>query len=121
MASLSSPSVPVIFLCLLLALYGVGSGWYSAQGLENPGALVLIYRAGVLWAVIWWVRSDNRKYGVRLAYCLGVLVSVGWFIVLPHYLYRTRGGGWFIPVLWVMGIWVGAGALTAFAHLLFSQ
>lgn len=85
-----SPFVPALFFALLLLLHGIGEGVLMARGVESA-ALDSLYRVGLLWCLVWWLRADGRRRGVQPVYCLGMLVMVGSLILLPYHLFRTRG------------------------------
>lgn len=107
-----SPSVPALFILLLLLTHGVGVGVLMARGVESPG-LDYLYRAGLLWALVWWLKADGRRRGVRQVYCLGLLTMVGGFILLPYHLFRTRGVVGLLLILAFFGALIVSGIVTA--------
>jgi hypothetical protein len=50
-----------------------------------------IYFIAFLWLMSWWLREDNLKYQEKWVFDIGILVYVGFFIVIPIYLFKTRG------------------------------
>jgi hypothetical protein len=117
----TSPSRPLIFFCLLVLLYHVGSGLYLARGAGPTDTLDLLYQGGLLWAAIWWLKVECRKRRVELAYCPGLLVSVAWMIVIPYYLFKLRGARGFLRLLALIGLFVGAKILAAVVYVIFSR
>ena len=67
--------MPAILFYLLVAFDSTVSGFYAIHQTAVPEAFSLLYKAGILWAVIWWLKEDSRKRGVKLVYCPGLLVD----------------------------------------------
>jgi hypothetical protein len=107
--------VPAFFLLLLLLTQGVGVGILMARGVESP-TLDSLYRAGLLWALVWWLKADSRRRGVRQVYCLGMLTMVGGFILLPYHLFRTRGAVGLLLVVAFFGALIASGVLSLMVY-----
>lgn len=110
----------LILFVLLVLLHSVGTGLYAARGLEPSAAFDSLYRIGLLCAIIWWLKDDARRYGVRLVYCLGLFVSIAWMILIPYHLFKTRGMKGFIAILVLIGIFITAQVAAVVAYMLFS-
>ena len=80
--------------------------------------LDFLYRVGLLWAIIWWLKADSRKRHVKPVYCLGLLVTVGWFIILPHHVFKTRGAKGFLTILIFIGMLIGTQVLGIMAYVM---
>jgi hypothetical protein len=115
-----SSSVMLFFLVVLVLLYHIGIGFYSAHGLEPLPLFTFLYTAGLLCSVIWWLRADARRYKVQPVYCLGMLVSVGWVVVIPYHLWATRGARGLLLILALIGAFVVAQFVAVFTYLLFA-
>ncbi len=50
-----------------------------------------------------WIQRDARQTGYWPAYHYGLFVWLFWFVLIPHYLIRTRGRAGFLPAL---GFWL---------------
>lgn len=55
-----------------------------------------------------WVMADARKRGRRLCYDYDSFVYFAWPIVVPVYLFQTRGARAFLTLLCFAGIWLVA-------------
>ena len=55
---------PTALLYIFLSLSHVAQGVYSAGDIEPPPGFTLIYSAGFLWIVGWWLLTDSRKRGI---------------------------------------------------------
>jgi len=94
----------------MLWLYALALGAASAMSPEgrltgradyvSGGALALIMAA--------WVSADAQKQQRRLCYDYDSFVFFAWPIVVPIYLFRTRGVRAFLTLLCFAGIWLVA-------------
>jgi len=55
-----------------------------------------------------WVTADARKRGKQLFYDYDSFVFFGWPIMVPVYLFQTRGLRAFLTLLCFSGIWLAA-------------
>ena len=107
--------MPALFLLLLLLVRGIGSGVLMARGIESA-ALDFLYRAGLLWSLVWWLKADGRRRGVRQVYCLGMLTMVGGLILLPYHLFKTRGGVGLLLILAFFGALMASGIVSVVVY-----
>ena len=110
----------LVLLAVLVFLYHLGLGFYYARGVELPPAFEFLYTGGLLCSIIWWLKDDSRKHRVTPVYCLGFLVSIGWMIVIPYHLFKTRGMRGLIPIFGLIGVFLVAKLMAAFTYMLFS-
>jgi polyferredoxin len=110
----------LVLLGILVFVYHFGMGIYSAGGLEPSPAFEFLYRAAFLCCVVWWLRADAPRYAVKLVYCLGLLVGVGWMIIIPYHLFKTRGVRGLIPLSALIGSFLAAHLLAVLVYMIFS-
>ena len=81
-------------------MMAIEAAWFTYVGEDTPRNTnqMWAFFFGVL--VAWWVYADRRARGVGMPYEFEAFVVFLWPIVLPYYLYRTRG--------WT-GLFLGAG------------
>jgi hypothetical protein len=115
----ASLSIPAVLFYVLVAFDSTVSGFYVFHRGAIPEAFGLLYKMGVLWVVIWWLKEDSRKRGVKLVYCLGLLVYVGFLIILPYHLFKTRGAGGMLIILSYVAVVVAGHILGAMLYALF--
>lgn len=113
--TISSPYVPAFFLLLVLLAHSVGDGILMANRIESS-ALDYLYRAGLLWSLVWWLKADGRRHGVRQVYCLGMLTAVGGFILLPYHLFKTRGWEGLLLILAFFGALIASGIVSVLVY-----
>lgn len=94
---------------LLLWLYAVAACIASAIGPDNAG---MPKRAAVASSVAMslvlasWVMADARKRGRQLCYDYDSFIYFAWPIVVPVYLFQTRGVRAFFTLLCFAVIWL---------------
>jgi hypothetical protein len=115
------PQPTLVLLGILGFVYHFGIGIYSASGLEPSPAFEFLYTAAFLCCVVLWLRAEARLYAVTHAYCLGLLVGVGWVIMIPYHLFKTRGVRGFIPLGALLGSFLVAHILAIFVYMVFSN
>lgn len=55
-----------------------------------------------------WVTADAHRRGRRLCYDYDSFVFFAWPVVVPVYLFQTRGVGAFITLACFAGVWLAA-------------
>jgi len=106
-------------LGILVFIYHFGVGIYYARGLEPLPAIEFLYSAAFLCGVVWWLKAEARRYAVKLVYCLGLLVGIGWLIIIPYQLLKTRGVRGLIPLVWLLGSFLAAHILAVLVYMTF--
>jgi hypothetical protein len=82
---------PAALLYIFIILTQIPQGFYSAGQIEPPPAFTLIFSAGLLWIVGWWLLTDSRKRDIPWIFDIGFFLSIAWPFVIPYYLLKTRG------------------------------
>jgi hypothetical protein len=109
----------LVLLGVLVFVYHLGVGIYYARGLEPLPAFEFLYTAGFLCGVVWWLQAEARRSAVKPVYCPGLLVGVGWLIIIPYHLLKTRGVRGFIPLLALIASFLFAHILAAVVYMTF--
>jgi hypothetical protein len=91
---------------LMLWLYALTSGIASAMHSDGtlPGSADYVARAALGLIMASWVHADAQKRQRRLCYDYDSFVFFAWPIVVPVYLFRTRGLRAFLTLLCFAGI-----------------
>ena len=110
----------LVLLGLLIFVYNLGAGLYLASGLEPHPAFEFLYAAGFACGVVWWLRAEVKRSAVVPLYCEGMLVSLGWLVVIPYHLLKTRGLKGLLPLLFLIGCFVFAYVCAVVAYLFIS-
>jgi hypothetical protein len=93
-------SLPLLVLLVIVVfVYNFGAGLYRVYGLDPLPSFEFLYTATFLCGVVWWLKAEARTSAVKHVFCLGLLVGIGWMIIIPYHLFKTRGARGFIPLL----------------------
>jgi len=111
----------LVLFAILIFVYNFAAGLFTISGVELSPATDLLYAAAFPCAAIWWLRSDSRRSSVTPLYCQGVMMSVGWFVIIPYHLLKTRGAKGFLPLLLLAGSFVGAQLAAAVVYVLLNS
>jgi len=109
----------LVLLIILIFIYHIGAGLYYLYGLEPLPTFEFLYHAAFLCGVVWLVRAETKHSAVSSVYCHGLLVGIGWLIILPYHLIRTRGARGLISVFALLGSFLFARILMAIIVLVF--
>ncbi|HEV7475040.1 MAG TPA: hypothetical protein VGN90_13390 [Pyrinomonadaceae bacterium] len=110
---------PAVLLYIYLIFMRIADGFYVTAEFEPPPAFALIYSAGFLWIVGWWLLADSRKRGVPCIYDMGLFLQIAWPFVMPYYLLKTRGARGLLVILVFAATAMAATAVGAVLSLLF--
>jgi hypothetical protein len=86
-------SKPSIFWCGFLFVVQFIYGFTSARTGGSEIAFFW-YALAFYWALSWWFITDSRKHGIGWAdeyMDLGMFLYIGWILLVPYYLFKTRG------------------------------
>ncbi|HUL17499.1 MAG TPA: hypothetical protein VLV88_15990 [Terriglobales bacterium] len=94
-------------------------GILASRGEPAPGASAILWKYTFALFVIRWVGLDRRLYDLKTPFEFNAFLFFAWMIVLPYYLYKTRG---LRGLLNTLGFWLLAAtpAITGQIMRLFS-
>ena len=75
-------------ICLYCGALGVWEGIYLVIRAEPPVLLALLGRWGLVLLIVSWVEAQSPGWPTI---DFGALLLMGWSVVFPYYLIRTRG------------------------------
>jgi hypothetical protein len=76
-------------------LCSLGAAFYSSAPVEPLPIVAFVLFVGPLLAVISWLQKDARRTGVGAVHDLGFFLWLGWPVLIPWYVWKTRGwSGW---------------------------
>jgi hypothetical protein len=111
----------LVLLAVMVFVYHFGLGIYYARGLEPSPNFEFLYTAGFLCGIVWWLKAEAKKSAVASVYCPGLLVGIGWLIIIPYQLLKTRGVRGFIPLLALIGSYLAANMLAVMVYMFWFQ
>ena len=108
-----------MLLCVSVFVYNFGAGIYLARGIEPLPTFEFLYTAAFVCGVVWWLNAEVKRSAVKPIYCAGLLVGIGWFVIIPYHLFKTRGLRGALPLLALIGSFVAAHLLAIVVYFLF--
>jgi hypothetical protein len=84
-------------------MMAVEGAWFTYAGEDIPRQTTGLWKFFFGLLLAWWVYSDRRARQVGMPFEFEAFVVFLWPIVLPYYLYRTRGWG---GLMLGVGSWV---------------
>jgi hypothetical protein len=96
---------PTLMLWLYAAAYGVACGMRDGM---LPTSADYVARIALALIVSSWVIADARKRQRHVFYDYDSLIFFAWPVVVPVYLFRTRGFRALLTLLCFAGIWLVA-------------
>jgi hypothetical protein len=109
----------LVLLMILVFIYNFAAGVYDAQGVELLPTVEFLYTAAFLCGVVWWLNAEAGTSAVKRVYCGGLLVGIGWLIIIPYHLLKTRGARGFIPLVGLAASFVVAHISALVVYLIF--
>ena len=79
-------------LAVLSTTFTIGTSFAAVHGLGTSSATDLLWGFEFRLILAWWVSVDRRIRDFNVPYEFDALVFFIWPLVVPYYLYRTRGG-----------------------------
>ena len=82
----------LLLLVILTAIYVIGLSVLASHGLTaRPETTAVLWALEFQVLLAIWVRMDRRHRNVSLPFEFDAFVFFGWPVVVPYYMYRTRG------------------------------
>ena len=107
----------LVLLIVLIFVYHIGLAIYYAQQVEPLPTFEFLYQAAFLCGVVWWLRAEAKSSAVKPIYCQGLLVSIGWLIIIPYHLLKTRGVKGLIPLFALIGALVVSQVIASVVYV----
>lgn len=111
----------LVLFAILIFIYNFAAALFLASGFELSPAVEYLYAAAFPCAAIWWLRSDAYRSSVTPLYCHGMMMGLGWFVIIPYHLLKTRGAKGFLPLLLLAGSFVAARLAAAVVYVLLNS
>ena len=59
-----------------------------------------------LWGTGMWLAQDNKKFRIGWVFDMGMFLYVAWPLVMPIYLFKTRGMKAYKPIAAIVGVYI---------------
>lgn len=111
-------SAPVIVLCLFVFFTNILNVLYFAYDFQPSAIFELLSALGFWMILCWWLMEDSKKYGFQWFLDIGFFIYIAWIILIPYYLFKTRGLRALITILLFIGILVSGYLLSLIVYFL---
>jgi hypothetical protein len=99
-------------------------GYSSARSGGNPTVQDVWHVLAFYWAVGWWFINDSRSKGIRWNdgfMDMGMFLYIAWILIIPYYLFKSRGWKAIYPLVLIPGVYFGAHIIGAMIYLISSR
>ncbi len=102
------PLFSIVIIGIFISFVQMVNGLFAARkGEPSAGFAFLSYI--ILFSLIgYWLRKDNQTYKIEWIFDMGFFFYLAWPLIVPFYLFKTRGVKAFPIIFGFIGIFVGA-------------
>jgi hypothetical protein len=109
----------LLFLVIMTAIYAIGLSVLASHGYTaRPESTALLWGFEFQTLLSIWVRIDRRHRNLNLPFEFDAFVFFGWPVVVPYYLYRTRGKRGLVVTAAVCTLYVAPVAISVIASVI---
>jgi len=112
-------SSAALVVLVFIAISQLAAGIYIGVGLEPSGRFTLLQHLVLFWLVGDWLLKDNRRHHIAWVFDMGFFLYLAWPLIIPFYLFKTRGFKALWSMLGVIGLYFGAALIGMLASWLF--
>lgn len=118
-------SIPALFFAILVSTGNFAMGLHYGLAIQRSPAFDVVYSIA-FWVILsWWFIFDSEIHGWKWLHSWGIfLYATGWLVV-PYYLFRTRGVRALLIILFFVGLYFGTQlfglVIGAFVSVLLKQ
>lgn len=103
----------LLLLLTLTLIYSGGIAVLASQGRPASDGSSILWKFAFALFVVRWVGLDRRSYELRTPFEFSAFLFFAWSVVLPYYLYNTRGPR---GLLNAVGFWLLAATPSVIAQ-----
>jgi hypothetical protein len=93
-------------LVVLGAIFSIGSLIMALHGMPVPNATGKLWSLAFQLMLAFWIHFDRQLRGFHSPYEFDAFVFFAWPIVVPYYLYKTRGGRGLLLAAGIGGLFI---------------
>ena len=101
-------AMPVLLLAIHIFIANVATGLQYGFSAQPSASSNLVYALGIFWGLNWWLINDSQKYEWKWVFSWGNLVFLAGWILVPLYLFKTRGARAFLILFLFVALYFGA-------------
>ena len=115
------PSTPARVFWIFLFLNQFAASLYQLANVPSSGAYQLLSTIVYGWLIWWWLNDDSKRYGIRWPHDLGIFLYLGWFLIVPYYLVKTRDFNGIVLILIFFAAQIAAWLLATIVWVMLLQ
>jgi|RhiMetdeSRZDD1v2_1073273.scaffolds.fasta_scaffold239879_3 hypothetical protein len=104
-------------VCVYSSTLSVLQAAYAYHNVPPSTLAEFIRQWGMGLLFVWWVKADSRQTRYWPCYDFDTFLFFGWPVLLPYYLFRTRGLRGFYLVFAFLGLWSAPALAAALVYL----
>lgn len=104
-------------MIVLAAIFSVGSAVIASHGLPVRRETEMLWSLAFQLILACWIRVDRQERGFRVPYEFDAFVFFAWPLVVPYYLFKTRGGRGLLVAAGIGGLFITPSIAWAIAKV----
>ena len=109
----------LVLLVVLTFVYHTGQTIYALLHVQVSPVFDFLHKVALTCGVVWWLRAEVKRSSAQALYCEGLLATVGWIIILPYHLLKTRGVKGLIPLLALLAALIASQVVATIVYAVF--
>ena len=98
-------SMPAFLLAIFIFIANLAMGLRDALSTQPSAFFNLVYVLGMFWGLNWWLINDSQKQKWNWFFSWGNFLYLAAWILVPFYLFKTRGTKAFLILLLFIGLY----------------
>ena len=101
-------SMPALLLAIYIFIANVATGLHYGFSTQPSASSTLVYALGIFWGLSWWLINDSQRYEWKWFFGWGNFLFFAGWILVPLYLFKTRGARAFLIIFLFAALYFGA-------------
>ena len=110
-------SKSLIVLVALTVIFALERSVFAAHGTNVPETTESLWTFEFSLILTWWVYADRHARCFSVPFEFEAFVFFAWPVVVPYYLYRSRGGRGLLLGLGILGLHTVPSLAASFVHV----
>ena len=98
-------SMPTFLLAIFIFIANLAMGLHDGLSTQPSVFFNLVYVLGMFWGFNWWLINDSQKHKWNWFFSWGNFLYLAAWILVPLYLFKTRGTKAFLILLLFVGLY----------------
>jgi hypothetical protein len=112
-------SSAALMLLIFMFISQIAVGIYAGLEIEPSSGFTFLQYIVLFWLIGDWLIKDNRHHKVDWVFNMGFSLYVAWPLIIPFYLFKTRGVKTLLIILGFVEGYIGAALIGMLVSFLF--